>query len=377
MRSNPNARLVGREIEPAQASKSPVRNATITTTINEDDLRRSLGVEKPSSKPKIPNSYRQLLNLDPQDLIDFFNVKVGEFAEFAEVDFVVSPSMLEHRIRRLQRMIACSKQIIEGMASRIIKIRRGKEDPLLDDKATREKYKREENARVARCNARLFHYRAAFRSGKDYHESVWRWVTKPVYFHDLVDDLMAFPVKTWEREERTPVLTGGLLTHERVEMVEYFRRGFCDLDAYRKIMTLGVDALSELGESHAQMEMMWKIVKRWENAIILQAVRHGVIGVRRDLADLLGLGDILDANDEPILADTTEDALAIKTGGACYGGRIKSEGYRYRYGRLTQRALSSFDKPLRNIKDGSAGYEDSGFNSLRDINDDAESYDPR
>jgi len=74
-----------------------------------------------------------------------------------------------------------------------------------------------------------------------------------------------------------------------VETVEYFRRGILDLDGYRKIMTLGVDALSELGESHSQMEKMWKIVKRWENAIILQAVRHSVIGVCRDLADLLGL----------------------------------------------------------------------------------------
>jgi len=375
MRSNPHARLVGRENGLASSSPSPVRKASIGT-ISEDDLRRSLGVEKPSSKPKIPDSYRQLLNLDPQDIIGFFDVKVGEYTEFAQTDSVVPLSILERRIRRLQRVIACSKKIIEGMASRIIKIRRGKDDPLLDDKATREKYKREENARIARCNVKSARYRAALRSAKDLHERVWRETIKPIYFRDLVDDVMAFPTETWEKEERTPVLTGGLLTHEQVETVEYFRRGILDLDGYRKIMTLGVDALSELGESHAQMEKMWKIVKRWENAIIVQAVRHGVIGVRRDLADLLGLGDILDADDEPCLADATEDALAIKTGGACYGGRIKSEGYRYRNGRVTARALSSFDKPLYSL-DGSGTYKDEGFQSLRDVSDDAESYDPR
>jgi len=74
----------------------------------------------------------------------------------------------------------------------------------LGDQATREKYKREENARIARCNVKLFHYRAALRSDKELREKVWRETIKPIYFRDLVDDVMAFPTETWEKEERTP-----------------------------------------------------------------------------------------------------------------------------------------------------------------------------
>jgi len=101
-------------------------------------------VEESSSKPKIPSSYRQLLNLDPQDIIAFFDVKSGRV----------------HRVRSNEQRrpsvdvgaphppITANDRVLQGrssreMASRIIKIRRGVDDPLLDDKAAREKYKYE------------------------------------------------------------------------------------------------------------------------------------------------------------------------------------------------------------------------------------------
>ena len=375
MRPNPHARLVGLPPEPSEIVSTPVIKGE---ALSEKQLRKSLGLKVEEKQTKLPSSYRSLLNLDPDDLVNFFNAQVGERREFTEVDFVVPRPMLEHRIARLKRVIACSKEIIEGMSARVIKIRRGKDDPLLDDKAAREKYKREENSRIARSNVKLFLYRKTLNTGKDLHQKIWGEVKKPTYFRDLVGDYMLFSVVTDVRWEQTDKLfTGGLQTHMRVQLLEYVRRGEMNLESYRAVMLLGESALIELGETEAEQKEVWNNIRQWENAVIRAAVFHGIITPRRDLAELLGLGSILDEDDEPILADTTEDALAIKTGGACYGGRIRGEGRRFRNGRFAARELSSFDKPLGSINDRSAEYQDSGFGSLRDITDDAESYDPR
>jgi hypothetical protein len=367
-------RLVGLPPEPLS---TPVTKAVGGAVASEDEVRREFGIGDKKAKPKLPDSYRQTLNLDPQDIIGFFDVKVGESEEFTEVDFVVPPPMLEHRIRRLQKIIARSKEIVEGLSVHKMKLHRAPDDPLRDDKATREKFKRKENARIARSNKDLFTYRAALRSG-NFHQKVWRTVTKPVYFRDVVDDEMRFEtVIDTKYIEGKPVFTGGLHTHNLTELVEYFRVGFLDLEGYRTIMKLDSDALDELGETDEERQRAWQILKRWENAVIRAAVFHGIIKPRRDLAELLGFGAILDEDDHVILADSTEDKLAIKTRGACYGGRIKSEGYRYRNGNITQRSLSDFDKPLKPIKNVDGGYEDAGLGSLYHLNDDTESYDPR
>lgn len=337
----------GQCIHTPEQAQSEVENLT-GTAISEDDLRRQFGVEKSESTPTIPKSYRQVLNLAPQDIIDFFDVKLGKYDEFTQLDFVVPPSMLEHRINRLKDMVKCSEQYIEGMASRIIKTRRGKNDPLLNEKATREKYKRDENARIARSNAKLSRYRAALRSGKDHTEKIWGWVTTDVYFRNVIGN--------------NPV--NGI-----------------DLQTYRDVMSLGDPALVKLGETEAEQKETWENITDWENLVIRAAVYHRIRIPRRDLAELLGLDAVLDEGDY-IEADTTEDALAIKTGGACYGGQVKSEGYRYTSGKPVPRALSSFDKPLRDLRgdeinsDGDPIYRDMGFESMGRAfrSDDAESY---
>jgi hypothetical protein len=372
MRPNRHARMVGPPPEPVHKSApKPVVGAAI----DEDKLRQQLGVTKPEKRVALPSAYRTLLNLDPSDIIEFFDTVVDYTDVFEQVDFIVPPQMLEHRIRRLQALIATSKSYIEGMASRIIKIRRGKDDPLLDDKAAREKYKREENARIARSNVKLSHYRAALRSQKQLHKKVWRVVTKPVYFRDLVDDHMTFCTVTdtgWFETDK--LFTGGLQTHTRVELFEYLRYGSVDLESYRAVMSLGESALAELGETEVQQRETWDNIRQWENLVIVAAVRHRVIIPRRELAELMGLGGVLDENDLAYIGSDVENKLAVKTGGACYGGRIRSEGYRYRNGSIRQRGLSSFDKPLKT--DAGGDYHDPGFQSLNNLSDDAESYDP-
>lgn len=369
-------RLVGAPVEPEppvpETTPTPVLNPTKVEYVNPETgtmyvinpktgnleprkFEPEFTVTKSEPKRKIPESFRQTLLLNPSDIIDFFDVQIGEKQEFIQVDFVVPKETLEHRIAQLKKVIACSKQIIEGMDSWIIKIRRGKDDPLLDDKIAREKYKRDENARIARSNSKLFRYRAALRSG-NYHEQVWRMVTKPIYFRDVVDDIRVETVVD--------------ITYTEIDEVKTIRYDHMDLNAYEDIMKLGFDALNQLGSTEQDMRARWEDVRQWENLVIKAAVRYGIIRPRRDLAELLGLGSILDEDGGPIDLDETENVLAIKTGGACYSGRIKTEGGR--------RMLTSFDKPIRDFRNGgSIKYKDMGFGSLKNIEDDTESYDPR
>ena len=229
-----------------------MKAAVTGPVVNEDVLRAQLGVDAPKKKFKLPDSYRTIFDLDPQDIIDFFDAVIDQQDELVQVDFVVPSSMLEHRVERLKRVIAASRAVIEGMAANIIKISRGKDDPLLDDKAAREKYKREESARIARCNVKLFQYREAFRSEKELHQKIWRTVTKPVYFRDEVDDHITFRTVTDVRWVETEKLyTGKLQTHSRVELLECLRLGSVDLGVYRAVMSLGDAALMELGETEA------------------------------------------------------------------------------------------------------------------------------
>jgi hypothetical protein len=196
-------------------------------------------------------------------------------------------------------------------------------------------------------------------------------VSKPVLFRDVVEDDIG--IETVTREEYN-IQNGGI--------DQYFNTDYIGLQRYRDIMKLNEQSLMELGQTDSVMAITWKLVAKWENAVILAAVFHHVITPRRELGELLGLGSILDADDYVYEGDRTEDALAIKTGGACYGGRIQSEGYRYHdNGRITRRALSTFDKPIKVHRRTPDHYddfeEDSGFQSLHQASDDAESYDPR
>lgn len=339
----------------------------------------------PVVSPKFP-SMRQTLMLDAEDIITLFDAaeetKVGQREVFEEVDFLVPTQMLQHRIERLKKLVATSKTIIEGLSTRIMKLRRGKDDVL--DKPSREKFKREENARIVRSNAKLFRYRKALRAG-NYHEKVWRHQMQAVYFRDLVDDSMTFTdygdAYYMDGEEKC---VGGLVTHRTTDMVrDYTESRIFDVSRYELVMKLDDGALRLLGELEDEQKRSWAYWQRWENSVIKAAVFHGVLRPRPDLLELLALTPYVqaalgavDLADEP---DETENALAVKTGGACFGGGIKSGGYRFRKGGFRRRGLETFDKgaPRKGHNDGDGqGWEDGGFTSLRAINDDAESYQP-
>jgi len=344
--------------------------------------------QSPRSNPvvcaKFP-SMRQTLGLEAEDLIALFDetpaTKVGEKPVFQQMDFLIPTKMLQHRVERLKRLIAASKEVIEGLSVRVMKIRRD-EDNILD-KATREKHKRKENARIARSNAKLFRYRAAIRGG-NYTERIWRYQMRAVYFRDLVDDAMTFQdygaAYYVDGEEKR---VDGLVTHTTTVMVrDVTESRLFDVSRYEVVMRLDDTALRLLGESEDQQKRSWAYWQRWENAVIKAAVYHQVLRPRRDLLEMLALMPYVEAalhvSDQEVEADEMENALALKTGGACYGGSIKSGGVRYRRGGYRQRSLESFDKeaPPKGWESGEGDGGDSGFQSLRDSSDDAESYQP-
>ena len=376
------ARLAGFPSEPV--SQPQPRAGQQPQQMSESEVRAKFGVSAPVAPPR-PSVFamRQALMLSPEDLIALFDetpaTKVGEREVFAEMDFLVPAEMLRHRIERLKTLIAASKAIIEGLLKRIMKLRRAKDDIL--DKATQEKYKREETARVVRSNAKLFKYRAVLRNA-NYREKIWRYQMQPVYFRDLVDDVMTFeefgPAYYANDKFKTPSNGGDYWTTNLVRRV---KTRLFDVSRYEVMMQLDQSTLGLAGDTEEEQQRTWANLQRWENAIIKAAVFHGVLRPRPDLVEMLSLMPFVQAalsETETIEADDTENALAFKTGGACFGGRIKSAGYRFREdGSYRRRPLESFDKgkpPA--VWDDTKQSSDTGP-SLHNIHDDAESYDPR
>lgn len=318
--------------------------------------------------------FRETLMLDRQDIAEVFDAIVREEGRLIEAHLLIPADMLQHRIDRLMKLIAASKAIVEGLAVSVMKIRRGKEDVL--DKPTREKYKREENARIARSNMKLAKYRTALRTG-NYHEKVLRYVTVPVKFRDVFDDVMRFT--TWGEplyEKTEEKSFEGIKAHHLEDLVQYGEvSGVYDLERYKMLLTLGPEALWVLGEnSEGQRKKSWAYWEQWEDAVIEGAIKHGVLRPRRDLLEFLGLAQYVRPGD-PIEADETENALAIKTGGACYGGGIKSAGCNYRGKQPRQLPLQSFDKG-KWLKDGYPGSPEQTYQGGGN-DDDTESWDVR
>src|SRR6266550_3706748 len=322
----------------------------------EAQARALFGIVPPTlSHPKAPlvsnefPSMRQTLMLDAEDLIDLFDptpdTRIGEREVFAEMDFLVPSEMLQHRIERLKKLIAASKAIIEGLSVRVMKVRR---DGDILDKATRETFKREESARIARSNVKLSRYRAAHHDG-NYREKIWCYQTKGVYFRDFVDDCMTFTDygETYyaQGEFKTPADGAGYYTTNLVRDIIATR--IFDVSRYEVMMGLDNSALHLMGMSDAEQKRTWANVRRWENCVIKAAVYHGVLRPRQDLLDLLALSPYvqaaLHAIESEVEADETENALALKTGGACYGGGIRSAGVRFSNGVFRRRSLESFE----------------------------------
>jgi hypothetical protein len=351
--------LVGLSAEP---TLTPVQNPTLTSAvINEDELRDRFGVEERSTKPKLPDSYRKFFGLEPDDLIKFFDVQIGSYPDLAQVDFVVPPSMIQHRLRRLQKTINYANEIIKGLSVGVMKVRRGKENVL--DKPTREKYKREEQVRLARCYATRAKYYAAAKQEK-YVEKVWRIVEKPICFRDVIDDCMVFTdvVETKWVEHADGLWLDGEFRNDVTDAIEILSHGQFDLDGYKRVMKLGFAALAELGETHAEMQKAWKNLLHWENAVIAAAVAYHVIDLPFEKCEFLGLTEyVKDLNDQVEMEDFEQrdfnpgelEVLEGRADGAddtFYAGRmrIQSAGFRYHAnGKPTPRTLSSFDKPTK------------------------------
>jgi len=335
--------------------------------------------------PKIPESFRTSLNLTSQTIIDFFDAVIDRRAELVETDVPVSPEILQRRVERLKKMIADSKAIIEGMSVHVMKIRRAPDDPLRQDKARREQIKRHEEKRIKCANKLLFKYQKKLKTG-DLCLSLWRITLKPVYFRDKVSgsvDIEQIDENT-ARWVDTKVVRDkqGNEKYPLTDLVYDAESGYINLEFYKSVAPLLGRPVTELehqqlrallGDTDAERQKTLRHLERWENQMIAAAVLHGVLRPDRAQADRLGLGPILDAQDEAVEIDhREEDAQAVKTGGASFNGRmsVRGEGFN----KFARRAVSNFNKPTGRSGEG---YSNAGSGSLRDTTDDAESYDTR
>jgi hypothetical protein len=390
-RKKPQQRLGPRMVGPLEDAAPSKSKPPPTEVMSESEVRAKFGVAAPVTIPRPPVlDLRKSLMLTPEDLIGLFDetpaTKVGEREVFAEMDFLVPPEMLQRRIAKLKKVIDASKEIWKGLSQHIMKLRRAKDDIL--DKPIQEKYKREETARQARSNAKLFKYRAALRNGK-YHEKIWRYQVLPVYFRDFVDDWMTFedlgPAHyVYDKRKYEPGIGAPYWT---TNLVRNFKARLFDVSRYEMMMQLDQSTLQLAGETQEEQQRTWRNVMRWENAVIKAGVFHGVLHPRGDLLELLGLNPFVQAAlsaTESVQQDDTENALALKTGGACFGGTIHSGGYRYFASENSdgssyrRRPLESFDKgkPPARWDDSAKQGGDTGSN-LHNMHEDAESYDPR
>jgi hypothetical protein len=404
-RKKPQQRLGPRMVGPLEDAAPSTSRPPPTEGMSESEVRTKFGVAAPVTIPRpLVLDLRRALMLSAEDLIALFDetpaTKVGEREVFAEMDFLVPAEKLQHRIAKLKRLIDASKELWKALSKHVMKLRRAKDDIL--DKPTQEKYKREEIARQARSNAKLFKYRAALRNG-NHREKIWRYQMLPVYFRNLVDDAMTFDdFGPWYyTNDKCQIPTGPRYKDANgkfktpkepwrgywtTNLVRDVRTRLFDVSRYEVMMQLDQSTLELAGATEAEQHRTWCNVMRWENAVIKAGVFHGVLHPRADLLELLGLDPFVQAAlsaTETVQADDTENALALKTGGACFGGRIRSGGYRYHKNESSgnayhRRPLESFDKgkPPAAWDDGTKQSSDTGSN-FHNIHNDAESYDPR
>ena len=126
------------------------------------------------------------------------------------------------------------------------------------------------------------------------------------------------------------------------------------IEGYRKVLQLDDDALTYLTEG-----MTWDGWREWENKVILQAIKIGLIRPDQDLIGIYpGLGKYVSSYDAHDIDHSAEDKLALKTGGGQYG-TIYSAGVHVGRHRNYARKLEDFWKPTQYHwgKDGVNGEE--------------------
>ena len=293
--------------------------------------------------------YRELLMIERDTIVALFDYIV---------DYIRPEKPTEGLIERLQKEIADLEASILTRSSAWQKRHRA-DDRL--EKNDRERLKRQEMKECAKKKIELSEARACLRRwentppvsvtfGERFYTAHRRVISTDSRF---VPDILRTP------NGQEPYHTEVLTDFHTVE------GGIYDIHGYKDFLRLGVAALRNKLTLDGWIE--------WENKVILQAIKCGLIKPNVDvLKNYPGL-DVYVRPLDPIETDhTAEKVLIIKTGAAEIGGNIRGAGWRGRSNN-TQRALRDFNIPLKSGA-GNGGGPDSPL--IPDFGGDSESYQP-
>jgi hypothetical protein len=310
-------------------------------TVDEDSLRRQFGLPTYSTAPKARVTHRfvyypEVFQLSRTKLLELLDYAL-ETLTTTEVDpskpkqrvlkstapiktqlaqLKYKEAKAETRIAELNKSTKESQDIIEGLSVRVLKLRRSPDDPLLTDKATREKLKREENVNLEKCEKERRELQKQLRdSGIGVLQArLDKWGSSPEDFDEV------------------PV------TVERTITTCTFAEKFIPPDGFDGMLPAGyqygVEAYRQWVYAYDQNNLtdsksaVWSGWKQFENEIILQAIGWSLVRPSKKLfATHPSLRCYLpdhSADDESDGAE--ESALIVKTGGAQINGSVYSFG---------------------------------------------------
>lgn len=318
-----------------------------------------------SKGPRRIRSYRELLVMEHAEVAALLDAVVG-WREVEGPKILMDKAVLEGQASKLKEEITALKQSINTRSAAWQKANRP-EDKL--EKNDRERLKREETKQLYAkevkwrgLRSRLLHWETDPQNRISTKEIVPVLFEEryPITHRTIQRDVEFMPDQLRQPKDGVEYHT-ELLTYVDTAIGDEY-----DAEGYRKVIELDEDALLLTTDG-----MSWDGWREWENKVILQAITIGLIRPDNGLIELYpGLGVYQGADD--IELDTTENSLAVKTGGAVYGGGIYSEGVYVGRHRNYARKLSDFTNAMDFVKPkgGSSGDEST------DGGDADESYSP-
>ena len=294
--------------------------------------------------------YRELLMMERDTIVALFDYIV---------EYIRPEKPTEGSIEKLQKEIADLEALILTRSAAYQKRHRA-DDRL--DKNSRERLKREEKKLRDKKKKELSEARACLRRWQDTPTVSVTFGEKYYIAHrsfstdtKFKPDIIRTP-KGWD-PYYTEVLTD----------VHTFESGVYDIHEYQNMLKLGIAG------AWCNDDLPIEGWVEWENKVILQAIKCGLIKPNVDvLKNYPGL-DVYVRPDDPIeTGHTAEKALIIKTGAAEIGGSVRGAGYTG-VSNNTKRALRDFTAGPKN-KGGNAHPSGAGF--IPDFGGDSESYQP-
>ncbi len=311
------------------------------------------------------HSFRELLVMDRWEVASLFDSVIGvEWLSTGE-KVLMDKSTVEQQAADLKREIDELRALLVTRSAQWQKIHRPDDKLEKDD---RERLKREETKQLHAKEAewrtlrsRLLHWETDPRNYVDAGKKEPVFITfadkYPITFTNIKTD------------------NGRWLEHESAnDELGYVQLGNdYDLDGYLKALQLGDDALHMMANG-----MTWDGWREFENRVITQAIELRLIEPDKELVELYpGLGLFVPPYDphEDSNDGAAENQLALKTGGAQYGGSIYGAGKRIGKHRNYARRIADFTRTM-DYGNKSPEFDDGSRSYVPDNSDDREGWDP-